>query len=584
MFDIFTIIPLFFFLGASYLFNQKKRSLSHGRLILVSSLEAVLSYLLAYILFFEGYYNFFFSFFLMLILMLSVAIVLFWLEENRNELLDLQIETIKNTLVIFTLTFLPFYVFLTIFRFQPALLQVFYALVLTTIVYLLHIPLQRLFSPLWTFIVDFIDNTFAAKFVALWLIIVLATASVALFDFPSERIKATLNLSDHVNYFTYDGYETDLKNHFRAEEDTRIVLADTIKTKRVNDYWTTADTIFLYTYENEVLAIDRASKKMLYTKSLGTLDDYGTVFSQQNMRYNFFTENESLYVFAKTGLFHIDRDGFSTLTNDLTFFNARLFYDEEDVSFLRQIGPTTYEIQVLDSGTLRSSRTIETADTEIEKPIVISERLFEQKDGFYHFAEDRRYPIEDDVITLFDHQTMTMTYIANTKYQTSAIKDITIKAIDKEGNEQSETFNKRYDLTGIIAGDHYYLTNFEEGIERIDIIDSSLLATAIHRPIVSEPLWFSHAILSAYISTIKNSDASLEYLQVESSADRTYLTIRTLNEEETGLDLPFYSHYQPLIFLAIVVAMLLPVTDNRQYITFVGFDHLRTKKDAASAK
>ncbi len=584
MFDIATIIPLFFFLGATYLFNKKKLSLSNGRLILISSLEAVFSYLLAYILFFEGYYDFFFSFFIMLMLMLSVAIVLFWLEENRKELLDLQIETIKNTLIIFTLTFLPFYVFLTVFRFQPAILQIVYSLILTITLYLLHIPLQRLFAPLWSFIVDFIDNTFAAKFVALWLIIVLATASIALFDFPSERIKDTLNLSDHVPYFTYDGYETDLKNNVRAEETARIVLDDTIKTKRVNDYWTTEDTIFLYTYENEVLAIDRSSKNILYDESLGTLDDYGTIFSQQNIRYTFFTENETLYVFAKTGIFSIDRDGFSTITNDLTFFNARLFYDGETVSFLRQIEQTTYEIHVLESGTLTTSRTIETGDTEIEKPIVISEHLFEQKNGFYHFDEDTRYPIEDDAITLFDHDAMTMTHIANTKYQTSAIKDITLKTIDEDGNERIKTFNKRYDLTGIIAGDHYYMTNFEEGIERIDIIDSNLRATAIHRPIVNEPIWFSNAILSAYVSTIKEVDGSFEYLQVESSENRTYLTIRRLNEEETGLDLSFYSHYQPLIFLAIVVAMLLPVTDNRQYITFIGFDYLRQKKDATSAE
>lgn len=584
MFDIYTIIPLFFFLGATYLFNRKKLSVSDGRLILISSLEAVFSYLIVYILFFEGYYDFFFSFFIMLIVMLTVAIILFWLEENRKELLDLQIETIKNTVIIFTLTFLPFYVFLTVFRFQPVFLQILYALVLTTILYLLHIPMQRLFSPLWSFIVDFIDNTFAAKFVALWLIVVLATASIALFDFPSERIKDAMNLSDHVDYFTYDGYETDLKNNFRAERIFRIILDDEVKPRRVNDYWMRDNTLFIYTYENELMAIDIPTQKVLYRESLGTLDEYGTVFSQQNIRYNFFTENETIYVFAKTGIFSIDRNGFSTITNDLTFFNARLFYDGETVSFLKQNGPSTYDVHTLESGTLSLSRQIDTEDAGIENPIVISERLFEQNDGFYHFDEEIRYPIEDDAITLFDHTSMTMTYISNTKYQTSAIKDIRIKAIDDDGNERVETFNKRYDLTGIMAGDHYYMTNFEEGIERIDIIDPSLRAVAIHRPIVTEPIWFTHAIERAYVSVIKEVDESLEYMQVESSSDKTYLTVLRLYETKTGLDLPFYSHYQPLIFIPIFIALLLPVTDNRQYITFIGFDHLRQKKDSSSSE
>ncbi|MFP4177894.1 MAG: hypothetical protein ACLFTZ_03935 [Acholeplasmataceae bacterium] len=578
MFDAFTIIPLFFFLGAAYLFNKRNRSLPRERLFLISSLEAVFSYLLVYILFFEGYYDYFFAFFIMLIAMLTVAIVLFWLEENRKELLDLQIETIKNTLIIFALTFLPFYVFLTIFRFQPAFLQVLYSLILTVIVYLLHMPLQRLLSPLWSFIVDLVENTFAAKYVVLWLIAVLLTATIALFDYPGERVKEALNLADHVNYFTYDGYETDLENDFRAEENIRVVLDEALETERINDYWTTEDTLYLYTYENEVIAIDRSSKETLYAQSLGWLEDYGTTFSRKNIRYHFFTDEEALYVLAKTGIFRIDRDGHSTVTDDLTFFNARLFYDENTASFLRQTAPMTYEVYALESGTISSSRTIRLADDGSGEPIVIDERLFTIEDGSYRFEGDIRYPIDEDAITIFDHSTMTMTHIVNTDHQTSAIRDITLRAIDEDGNERIETLNQRYDLTGIIAGDEYYMTNFEEGIERIDIVDSDLRPTAIHRPIVTEPVWFEHAILDAYVATVKDVRGSFEYLQVENSRDRTYLTIRELNEEETGLDLPFYSHYQPLIFIAIAVAMLIPVTDNRQYITFIGFHYL-WKKD-----
>jgi hypothetical protein len=67
-------------------------------------------------------------------------------------------------------------------------------------------------------------------------------------------------------------------------------------------------------------------------------------------------------------------------------------------------------------------------------------------------------------------------------------------------------------------------------------------------------------------------------MQVESNGDKTYFQIYDLENKVIDLKLPFYSHYGILSIIVILIAIVIPITDDIKYLTYLDFNSV-TKDD-----
>ena len=81
----------------------------------------------------------------------------------------------------------------------------------------------------------------------------------------------------------------------------------------------------------------------------------------------------------------------------------------------------------------------------------------------------------------------------------------------------------------------------------------------------------------SYIANYRTYDDSATFLQVETKEDKTLLTIYELYQVNQDIHLPFYSHYGIFSLLILLVAILIPITDDIKYVTYIDFES-RTKQ------
>jgi hypothetical protein len=82
----------------------------------------------------------------------------------------------------------------------------------------------------------------------------------------------------------------------------------------------------------------------------------------------------------------------------------------------------------------------------------------------------------------------------------------------------------------------------------------------------------------SYISNYRTHENQVQFLQVEANSSKTNLLIYNLESKNVDLKLPFYSHYSLLSVIVILVAIMIPITDDIKYLTYLDYNAL-TKKD-----
>jgi hypothetical protein len=143
---IFFLLPLVFFIITSYYFNRRKADIDKTSVIPLALCEALWSYLITIIFFLDGYLTIFGRFALIFMLMLIFGYIVVRIEEKYDRDSYLQIETVKNNLVLFATTVLPMYVFLTVFRFYGFVLQILFSILLTTAIFILSLYAKKLLT------------------------------------------------------------------------------------------------------------------------------------------------------------------------------------------------------------------------------------------------------------------------------------------------------------------------------------------------------------------------------------------------------------------------------------------------------
>ena len=109
MFNLFAIVPYFMMIGLAYYMNSKKIRDTKIQILLLSFLESTYGYLFLLLLFLQNFYPQTWFYIFTFIFILIMSLVLYFFFTGTYEDSDLQIETIKNTMVIFTLSQLSRY-------------------------------------------------------------------------------------------------------------------------------------------------------------------------------------------------------------------------------------------------------------------------------------------------------------------------------------------------------------------------------------------------------------------------------------------------------------------------------------------
>lgn len=588
MFNVYAIIPLVFFLISSYLFNRHKLIESKDRIYLISIFEAFFCYMLSAIIFLESFMRSTLSLWFIILLMITALIFLIIFQKENDETWDLKIETIKNNMILFFLTLAPFYIFLTIFRFEPILNQILFSILGVVVIYFVELLLKRLLKPIWYKLVSFFETKGLKKYIYVCAFIVFIGLSALMIDLPISKLKHRLNLNDYVGYFSFDGYERLLKNEFKQQQTFTFKFESELDIT-VLDYFHDEEYFYFYTSTNQIGVVNKSTKELIDLSDLSmflTNDPYD-IFDVNVITNQFFMESGQLYLLAKSGIYKITPTEYTLIHDEITSTNSQIFYVNDHVHFLKIVFEDEYFDYIMVDGEITINQMLtlgSVGDYEITEYLVISERLFFKESGLYVYlyTNPEIYYFIRPGYPIYDEANDYVYFARNQFYFLPIRQDTAYYKVPSLGRTQEVSFENPFNMTGFQVGDYLYYMDMNPNFERIEILDLDLNVVGVSYPILTEPFFITQKISSRYIVNTKNHNETFEYVLAEHGNKNVYLSIFLLEHETEGLPLPFYSHHGLWMFSLVLIAMLVPITQYRQHITIINMDDVTKKLEKRS--
>ena len=576
MFHILALVPLLFFIGTSFFYNHNKLNVTKPYFVMVSLFEAVISYLITYLLYLEGFFTHFYQYLLFFLFIFILSYILFLFEKDLDNDMDLQIETIKNNLITFFVTLAPFYLFLTIFRFQPTVLQIVFSGLISVGVFSIYIVLRNPFNAITEKITMFIADATANIFLLLWGLVVGFVLLITLFDFPLHIVRQELHLSDNVSYFSFDGFPTDLDNNFQLTESFQITLDQELGESLV-DYYIQDTYLYLYANTDSLYTIDIETGDILYSDDkLGVVSDDGSMSFNQITNL-FFKAEGDLFLLSRSGLYMISPNSYQNIS-PYKATDSKLFYHEDTPYLLRTKGAGLYDVYEISNQEVVFKEEIDAnTQNDFTSLSVISERLFKTTDTTYSDYYNSQYsftrinssPIYDE-----ENHVLYSTYFNEGDNETTYYQGLA------SGKTNELTLSKLHNRYGIVAnGFAFFAEQPDESFGRIEIMNQDFNFQGIVNHRTHTNFWVGNQYYTSYIVNYLNMDDELTYLHTDQNSKETLLTLYTINEVPDLTPLPFYSYFGLYHFLPIIVFLFIPLSNFRREITFIGFDHLLKKKN-----
>lgn len=569
MFNVFALLPLPLFIIGAYLLNRTKYNLLRSKLILLSLSEGILVYLFSYMFFFEGFLSYPYEFGILLFLFFLIALYV-TKYGHHEESADVQSETMKNLLVIFLTTFLPFYIFLTMFRFQPTLLQLLYSILCTTGFFILSLIAKGWFEKLLDWLSLHLYNAVSGKFWLAWGTAFLIIVIAFFFDFPTRRISYRLNLSDRVSYFTYDGFPTTLKNRFQAKETVKLKIDEEIR-HQILDFYCDDSYLYFYTSDDTIYIYNYKTEKLHYKNRLSTIEKFNLEEDAIINKFVFF--DNYLILKSLSGTYIITPDGEEKIA-DFRYGSADFFYHNDNLYILERFSAQEVEIYKFESGKFTFIDRFNYTQRGYQDILVISNHLFYHyvDDYYLYFDENVHFRIKNGFPT-YDAENQLMYYVVNPTYKGYSRDRAIYYQVDS--NNQVKTFEafKYHNSKGIVINGYVFFTDKDDDrLQRIEVMNHKFTFDSIHRYIEEKPFFFTNKYTKRYIANFRQNRGYLEYLQVSKNSKRTSIIVRELREEKLGLELPFYSHYGLFTFVPILIAFVTPITNYQKTLTIIGFE------------
>jgi len=565
---VFLIFPYLVILGFTLARILKKTSLL-SEVIYHTVFQSITSYLFVMLFLFQGFIDRFYVALIVIILLLVVGLFYFIKETEFSFAIDnvIKIEGIKNNILIVLVTVLPMYVVMTIFRYLPWYLQLFLSLVSVSIIFLLSVFISKAMEKFFQNLKDYFIELGSIKYVIIWLSIGIILFFGFFFQIPVNSLKKTLNLNNNAIYMSFDGLPVDIQNNYEQNQLVELKLGDNLST-RIRDFYLQDDYLYL-NYENYI-EVYSVSKSELIKKFTLEYSENETMEQNPFNKYFIFYD-DNLYFFGYFGLYLLDEVSIEKISTH-SYTNTRVFFDNDNtMNLVYGSGINIYEIyEVLDN----QVNLVETIDLNLhtyQQLEVISETLFYRNDKDYYLFEDSSIKFENiSGEKIYNKEMQLMYYYLNIKVylndqtETKTILSLTPNKIAFGGMVQSE----------IIFTDGNQLDK-----SRLLIFNKDMSEIQLFNHMDTDKFIKGNDYDYNYVSTYREIDDNITFMQLEIKEDETLLTLYNLIEEDVDIPLPFYTHYGIFIMIFILIGIFIPVTDDIKFVTYIDFSSVNRKND-----
>ena len=563
------LMPLLFFITASYIFNKKKLDESHSTLLLVSFLEGVFAYLITILMAYEGFFHTFWLFALVFLSTLIVGIVLFYFQKSLDQDWDLQLETIKNTFALFFMTFVPFMVSLTIFRFHSLLLQIIFALLLTLLIFTVGWIIKGFINNAYQSLFHKISVAGASFYIGVWIVFGIFLLAWIFFNFPKATLSKPLNLSDNIGYLTFDGFDTTMENNLKHHTAFKLHSGNLpFSQHEFIDYITDDDYLYMLREDGQMYVVSLSSGRMLYNRRV--IDQ--NLMLRPKSAEAFFKTDDQIYLLTYNGLHHITPTRHTSIDDTIVTANTELIKREEGYLLLHKNADLDYKLLDIEGHDVHAVASFDTLE-DTHSLVVISNHIFIDDSTHYQLWDDPniRFEIKPGVPSFIASQN-TMLYVESRLDSSSLVRGTLYTALKDDGQTISKNVYHIFNRHGVVLDDHVYLIpEFDQPLGRVEALGDFIDFEGIHQHHQTERIWFLNQFDTSYVVTYRGEEQQLQYLQVDHKDDVAILSLNSLTSEDVALPLPFYSHFGLGIFVPMIAAMFIPITNYRKYITIIDF-------------
>ncbi len=581
----FLLLPFLFIFASTLSYNNQVMQESKSFITKYSLLESILSSLIITILFLQGFIPTIIILLIIFVLMMVLSFIIMSIKGQFNIKGVLELETIKNNIILFSATVLPLYVFLTIFRYLPFYFQIPLAILSSSAIFYSKQTLIKLFQPIYKKIHTFFSIIGIVESMVIYIGIFLLFLSTLLLQFPSNVIGETLNLSNNTPYFSIQGFPVDLQNNFRQNEILKLDIEELLGSE-VLDYYYENEYLYLYTNKNELVIYNVLTTELINTYVLETI----TIIDHEHSKFNgdfnymFVKHDDYLILFGHADVFKVTLDGAESII-DVNNNNMKHYYDNGELYILYSASPTLQKIYKFNNGEMILSETISLSLFPFDSMVVISETLFYIDNNRYILASNNNISfIIKSGSTLFDKEKKVIYYVTDESTDYSSIS--VYSKVTSTDSEFIIKNSKMYNYYGIMIKDQIFYTDYSKineysritSAKRIMIVDDEFEISTIFNHQELQPFLYGNFFHNSYIANYHNEDDNLEFLQVDENLKHVVLTLYQLEELDVDIKFPFYSHYGVGILTTIFVFLFIPTTHNRSTHIESGFD-VKTSKN-----
>jgi len=532
---IFFVLPIILVIGSTVYFNVKKLTGSKIEVILISFGEIIFTSAIISLLFTEGFLLRIGQLILVLMVLLVGLFIVLFKHVIGDEMSDLYFETIKNNLIVFGRTILPFYVALTIFRFLPLWQQLLFSLLVVVVVVLLSKITEKIGIRIHDRIILSFSTTYVLPTV-LSVAMVFAVILISTFFSIPTSVSQSLHLDTVGPVLEYRVTDSYMSNNFLVEE------VNTVDNK-VYDYTVfNNQEYYFYSQYIKVVGEDDTIIPIVFTGSV-------------NERH-FIELNNHLYTVGSDGIYSLANNTVSIVSR-----NAGKIVRMNDAFYILEYKDDSYTLIDNDFNEV-------TPDVTYGSLEVVNEQLFVKEDNVYTLYENPSisfsgittgsllYDEINEYLYEYHFNTMDLTVVLDQYSTTGLLKSQTFKT--REYNPE--------DVHLFIIGDTIYLI---DGYNTITTINDDLNRESYYT--IPREHGFIDTITTSYRGTINRLYDDNGTVKMMINYKQKFTKIYSISTVDLAMDTVLYYEFGVNIVFVIVFAMFLSYTDYRKHITILDF-------------
>jgi hypothetical protein len=515
--------------------------------------------------------------------MLIGTLIFFFTHKEDSDQWDLQLETIKNNILIFLKTLLPMYFFMIIFRFWNPVLQILTSIILTVGLNVVAKCLREyLKEPVKVFFRS-LGMSSILKTLWIWVVIAVIVIFNIFFQIPNDSVKSFLNLNDSVSYITYDEMPVDIQNNYNQDTLYSFKIENNLN-GAIADFYYDDDYLYLYTTRNEFLVIDIESLELNYIEVIdGDIDFDASYDVKYDEYYDYFQYVDGdLLLFDTYGIYQVSSSGLTELEAISSFYSKHYTVNDQ-LWLIERTSPSDYRLYQYTNGDFTLSETLDTNSQSFNELIVISDSLFQLSDTTLslHSNDLISFPNKLNHNFAYDVENKIMYYsqfIDGADDVLVAFKTETnYSKITADGIESEITIKGQHSVD-IVA---YNYRLFVTGFKTLEVIGEDFEFSTIYNHVEIKTFLKARKYDTVSYSQFKMVDESnIDFLQVEKNESTLLIQVNRLVEENNPLKLPFYTHYGFLTFIPILFACIFELTDYKKSVLVVSFkNHINQEKE-----